>query len=52
MRFTVIAEQSARSTGLDTDRRYPPSKIIDMVFVQEGINIDFARKERKAAEVR
>lgn len=27
------------STGLETERRYPASKIIDMVFFQEGLNI-------------
>ena len=34
----------AFDTGLDAERRYPAQKIIDMVFFQEGINIDLARK--------
>lgn len=37
------------ATGDDTERRYPPSKIIDMVFFQEGIYVERARKQAKLA---
>jgi hypothetical protein len=32
------------ATGLGTQRRYTKAKIIDMVFFQEGINLEKARK--------
>lgn len=33
------------ATGLDTQRRYTKAKIIDMVFFQEGINPEKAKKK-------
>lgn len=36
-------------TGLDTRRRYSASKLIDMVFFQEGVSIERAQNQRKAA---
>jgi hypothetical protein len=34
------------ATGLDTDRRYPQAKIIDMIFFQEGLNNEGVRQGR------
>jgi hypothetical protein len=49
----VIDAQAVRTldfaTGADTDRQYPASKIIDMIFFQEGIIVDVARKKAKTA---
>lgn len=35
-------------TGDDTERRYPASMVIDMVFFQEGIYVERAKKMQKA----
>jgi hypothetical protein len=40
------------ATGEDTERRYPKAKIIDMVFFQEGVNLERRKQQLRQAQTR